>query len=105
MISANIPNDVRRFVYARDGYRCALCDSSRHLQIHHCVPRGQGGTNSVQNLICLCSYCHSHAHGHPLYDTDMTKEDMEQLIVEYLADYYAPAWNPWAEKHPYRKGP
>ena len=71
-MNANIKNATRREVYRRDGYRCALCDSSQGLQVHHAIARGEGGTDSPQNLITLCSYCHSHAHGHPLYDTPIT---------------------------------
>ena len=33
MISANIPNNIRKMVYRRDGYRCALCDSTMGLQM------------------------------------------------------------------------
>ena len=86
---------MRREVYRRDGYRCALCDSSQGLQVHHAIARGEGGTDSPQNLITLCSYCHSHAHGRPLYDTPITAQEIAQACVEYLADYYAPDWNPW----------
>ena len=36
------------------------------------------------------------AHGMNLNDwQDVTREDIEQAVVEYLADYYAPDWNPW----------
>lgn len=94
-MNANIKNATRREVYRRDGYRCALCDSSQGLQVHHAIPRGEGGTDSPQNLITLCSYCHSHAHGRPLYDTPITAQEIAQACVEYLADYYAPDWNPW----------
>ena len=94
-MNANIKNATRREVYRRDGYRCALCDSSQGLQVHHAIPRGEGGTDSPQNLITLCSYCHSHAHGRPLYDTPITAQEIAQACVKYLADYYAPDWNPW----------
>ena len=30
----------------------------------------------------------------------MTQADMEQAITEYLADYYAPDWNPWGKEGP-----
>ena len=40
---ANINRELRRRIYRRDGWRCALCDSTRYLQIHHVIPRGQGG--------------------------------------------------------------
>ena len=39
MISANIPTSTRKAIYRRDGYRCALCDSTQYLQIHHIIPR------------------------------------------------------------------
>ena len=42
MISANIPTSTRKAIYRRDGYRCALCDSTQYLQIHHIIPRGKG---------------------------------------------------------------
>lgn len=100
MISANISNARRKAVYRREGYRCALCDSTRYLQIHHVVKRSEGGTDSMHNLICLCSDCHALAHGINLNDWDATQEDVEQAIVEYLADYYAPNWNPWNAEPP-----
>ena len=40
-MNANIKSATRREVYRRDGYRCALCDSSQGLQVHHVIPRGE----------------------------------------------------------------
>ena len=101
MMSANITNETRKSIYRRDGYRCALCDNPRFLQIHHVVPRGQGGTDSPHNLITLCSDCHALAHGTNLRDlVDVDQETIQHAIVEYLADYYAGEgylWSPWAE--------
>ena len=94
MISANIPNEVRKTVYRREGYRCALCDSTKYLQIHHYVKRSRGGSNSLHNLICLCMMCHNVAHGTDLYE-DISAEDIEQACVEYLADMYLEDWNPY----------
>ena len=37
-MNANIKSATRREVYRRDGYRCALCDSSQGLQVHHAIP-------------------------------------------------------------------
>lgn len=95
MISAKIPNTARKKIYARDGYRCALCDSTSGLQIHHCVHRSRGGSNHPHNLIALCSNCHATVHGTRMYGNEMTPEDIEQAITEYLADMYAPSWNPY----------
>ena len=94
MLGARIDNQTRKFIYAREGYACAICDSPKYLQVHHCIKRSQGGSDNVQNLICLCADCHALAHGTILNDAEISPEDMQQAIVEYLADYYAPDWNP-----------
>lgn len=102
-ISANISKETRKRVYKRDGYRCALCDSTRYIQIHHVVPRGKGGPHTMHNLICLCSDCHALAHGTDLRGFGASAEDVEQAIVEYLADLYAEdgvIWNPWTKDGP-----
>lgn len=111
-MNANISNKIRRDIYKRDGFRCALCDSTDGLQIHHVIPRGVGGSNSPMNLICLCWRCHNAAHDGMAFDAirkSITSEelrrlhatvmaDMEQACVEYVADLYAEqgeVWNPW----------
>ena len=37
MISAGISNATRKAVYKREGYRCAVCDSTKYLQVHHSI--------------------------------------------------------------------
>ncbi len=103
-ISANISNSTRKAVYRRDGYRCALCDSTKYLQIHHAVKRSLGGSNRPENLITLCADCHALAHGMNLRDVvDMDQDAMEQAITEYLADYYTSrTGEPW---DPLEEGP
>lgn len=97
MLSANIDRETRKAVYRRDGYRCALCCSTRYLQIHHAIPRSQGGSNSPMNLITLCNVCHMQAHGDNLEGMPFTQKDVMRACVEYVADWYAPQWWPWRE--------
>lgn len=102
-MGANIPNATRQMVYQRDGYRCALCDDRRGLQIHHVVKRSQGGTNLEHNLITLCWKCHAVAHGTamPEYPDYMTAKELNHACVEYLSDLYADEgilWNPWSRE-------
>lgn len=100
MISAKLTNAERKAIYRRDGYTCALCGSTKYLQIHHYIHRGQGGSNSPHNLITLCADCHALAHGTNLRDwQDVTQDDIEQAIVEYLSDYYAGEWNPYRKDY------
>lgn len=102
MLSAHISNQTRKAVYRRDGYRCALCDDTRGLQVHHVVRRSQGGTDYAHNLITLCWKCHAAAHGTVLPGYEgLQPADIAQSCVEYLADLYAEEgllWNPWEQQ-------
>ena len=57
---STIPPRIRREVLSRDRHRCTApgCDRTRYLEVHHIVPRSQGGTNEPENLTTLCSSCH-----------------------------------------------
>lgn len=124
MISATLKREVRRAVYKREGWACALCDSPKYLQVHHIIKRSQGGSNHPHNLICLCSDCHALAHGMDLrgvmpsigtpgfWATDYAPKvddlldierdrTIDQAIVEYMADHYACqgiVWSPWLKE-------
>jgi len=60
-----IPPKTRRRVLARDRHRCQApgCGSRHFLEVHHVLPRPEGGTNKLENLVTLCSSCHRLAHG------------------------------------------
>jgi 5-methylcytosine-specific restriction endonuclease McrA len=55
-------------VLERDGWRCQRCGSLDNLQIHHKVRRSQQGTDSLDNLVTLCAYCHMAEHGQLGYE-------------------------------------
>lgn len=66
-----IPDDIRREVMRRDGYKCKDCDWShdewnasdpRHLELHHVMHHAQGGENTEDNLRTLCTVCHDKVH-------------------------------------------
>lgn len=98
-LGAGVDKALRKEVYKRDGYRCALCDDHRRLQLHHVVPRGEGGPDTQMNLITLCPRCHALAHGTDIDRLGLRPQDVYQSCVEYLSDVYASEgivpWNPW----------
>ena len=56
-----IPKPLRRFVWERDGSRCAFlsadghrCESTRRLEIDHIQPLALGGRTEPENLRVLC---------------------------------------------------
>jgi hypothetical protein len=67
----NIPDDLRREVLRRDGYKCKQCNWShdewnpsdpRHLELHHIEHHAKGGSNVKENLKTLCTVCHDKIH-------------------------------------------
>jgi hypothetical protein len=60
---------VRRFVMLRDRKRCTVpgCRASRHIDVHHVVPRHLGGRHEAENLTLLCS-----GHHRALHDGSLT---------------------------------
>ncbi len=63
---------VRYFVFARDNYTCQVCHKkNKILHTHHIIYRSNGGTNTADNLITVCTDCHTsinHKKGGILYD-------------------------------------
>ena len=54
-------HDVRYFVFARDHYTCQVCKKKGEiLNTHHIVYRSYGGSDRADNLITVCTDCHTH---------------------------------------------
>jgi len=64
---------LRQKVLRRDAWRCQSCGAMANLEVHHKEFRSQGGDDSEDNLITLCSTCHAHAH--------QTREDGENSLL------------------------
>jgi len=52
-----IPDDVKQFVWTRDGGACRQCGTNGELQFDHVIPIAYGGANTVENLQILCGPC------------------------------------------------
>lgn len=50
--------EIRHEVLRRDNHCCQVCGKEHSGQVHHVIPRSQGGTNDFDNLITLCGKCH-----------------------------------------------
>lgn len=58
--------DVRYFVFARDEYTCQVCKrKNKILHTHHIVYRSEGGTDRADNLITVCTDCHTSENHKP----------------------------------------
>jgi len=61
-LNANSYRELHQQVLDRDRWRCQICGSMQHLQVHHLKFRSQLGGDVEQNLITLCADCHAHVH-------------------------------------------
>ena len=75
-----IDDNVKRFVWERDGFRCRECGVAVARtrgckpQTHHIMPQKLGGSDDPSNLVTLCLPCHagraSLGHRRLLEETD-----------------------------------
>lgn len=52
-----IPDDVKHYVWTRDGGTCQGCGSTDEIQYDHIIPVSKGGSSNVENLQILCGPC------------------------------------------------
>lgn len=94
MINPNIEGDdyqngdtcgyynVRYFVFARDNYTCQVCKKkNKILNTHHILYRTIGGTNRANNLITVCTDCHTaenHKCGGVLHNWMLKKKKVKR---------------------------
>ena len=52
-----IPDDVKMFVWRRDGGCCVKCGKQENLEYDHIIPVSKGGSNTARNLQLLCESC------------------------------------------------
>ena len=97
--------NVREYVLHRDGHKCQNPDckykdkdkKEQILKVHHIKYRSKGGTDRPENLITLCSKCHTpanHKKGKFLYDWCMNGKKVRgfkdatfmSIIRQYLVD-------------------
>ena len=59
-----VPPALRRAVLTRDRQCCRVpgCKNTRFVDVHHLQPRSEGGKNTVENLITLCTAHHRATH-------------------------------------------
>ncbi len=87
--TTSIPPAIRRKVLARARNKCQRpgCGHTGFLEIHHIVPRSQGGTNDPDNLICVCSGCHKMLHDGLLGELSLF---VKEVPASYIWDFGAP---------------
>lgn len=68
-----IPKKIEKKVYQEANSQCAFCDENNveSLQVHHMLPKANGGGDEFENLILVCASCHTKIHGGTINMTDV----------------------------------
>lgn len=73
--SNRLDENIRKAVILRDDCKCMECSKSNYkLEVHHITPKRLHGSNTLNNLITLCSSCHQKTEG------------KEELFIKHYQD-------------------
>lgn len=95
---------LRDTVLTRDHFRCKRCDKRFKrslLSAHHIMPRDEGGSSDLSNLITLCNPCHDFVeitHLKTLADIIGSFEDAKKIVKDDptpLVEVSRPDWHTW----------
>lgn len=73
-------NELKNACYERDKFTCRKCKktfSKGKLHAHHIIPFCKGGQDNLENLISVCSVCH----------TKLENQYRRVGITRYVRDY------------------
>lgn len=84
--ACNIPPQVKREVWERDGGYCIFCGSPDAAPNMHYIPRSHGGLGIPQNIGTGCLHCHQ------MLDNSSARKGMLREFREYLKRKY-PDWD------------
>lgn len=79
--ATQIPERVKRKVYARDNGLCIVCGLPGLPNAHY-IRRSQGGMGIEENIVTLCPKCHHD------YDNGFLRAEIGAWISEYLDGFY-----------------
>jgi len=88
-----VKGKLRDKVLERDDHVCVSCGSEDEIQVHHIIPRDQGGENAEGNLATLCADCHYYAHGggQPTEGGGYSAASWDSVEYEDQAEF----WDEW----------
>jgi len=79
--------EIKEEIMVRSARHCCVCHRAKgiNLEVHHIKPKEQGGTDSIENAICLCFDCHADAGHYFAKHPKGTKLSPEELLKHRTA--------------------
>lgn len=92
--------DLKSYIFKRDRFTCQVCAQQKpvsQLHCHHIIYRSKGGTNQPENLLTVCTNCHTPANHLP-------GGALHKLITEasqpfFKGGFFMSALNSWLPKY------
>lgn len=72
----SIRSHIKGIFRKRGKLVCEVCGAKENLELHHIIPLSMGGSNDIDNLVCLCHDHHVEVH-HDGLDLDVEGKEME----------------------------
>lgn len=100
--------EIRNTVLLRDQMTCLRCEKQfqleRFLSVHHMIPRADGGSDGLYNLVTLCHPCHDYVELMELRTTSAivgswdeepreTKYKPKEKTSRYKDTFERPSWH------------
>ncbi len=79
----------------RDKNTCFRCKGSStkdrrvRIEVHHILEKKNGGTDIIENLVCLCKQCHYHLHNRNKPITKKELSEIKESTVKYFKNFHA----------------
>lgn len=78
-------------ILKRSKIGCSLCGwNESSCDLHHIIPRHNGGSNECENLIVVCPNCHRVIHTTNKYSIDFLKKYNLNVTLPNWKDFYYP---------------
>ncbi|WP_394341817.1 HNH endonuclease [Natrarchaeobius halalkaliphilus] len=78
--------DGRDEALERDNHECQRCGEDTDIEVHHLIPRSAGGPDKAENLVTLCSKCHSWVHAAGFSQLLEERSDLYEELREAVCD-------------------
>ncbi len=91
----------RRALFARDGWRCVYCGSTKgRLTLDHVVPRSRGGDSVWENVVTSCAPCNLRKGNRSPEEARMTltrlpRPPQPALFIRLAAPKIPHGWRPY----------
>jgi hypothetical protein len=82
--SNRLDENIRKAAVLRDHNCCQDCGiTNTRMEVHHIIPRRLNGSDSINNLITLCSTCHDHITGNELHHSGRLLKKVKGRNISY----------------------